>query len=208
MKQNSKSLTPRQIVEKLDQYIIGQADAKKAMAIALRNRYRRGLLNETMRDEIVPKNILMIGPTGVGKTEIARRIAKIVKAPFIKVEATKFTEVGYVGRDVESMVRDLTETSVRLVKEERMLEVKDKALENANNRIVELLIPSGKKASSFKNPFEMPFVLYIQLQENGGIKDEKADDDSAGRILFGIHGGSRRGGRSGAGTGVYICSAG
>ena len=123
MKQDNKNLTPRQIVEKLDQYIIGQADAKRAVAIALRNRYRRGLLKENMRDEVVPKNILMIGPTGVGKTEIARRIAKIVKAPFIKVEATKFTEVGYVGRDVESMVRDLAETSVRLVKEERMLDI-------------------------------------------------------------------------------------
>jgi ATP-dependent HslUV protease ATP-binding subunit HslU len=157
MKQDIKNLTPRQIVEKLDQYIIGQADAKRAVAIALRNRYRRGLLKENLRDEVVPKNILMIGPTGVGKTEIARRIAKIVKAPFVKVEATKFTEVGYVGRDVESMVRDLAETSIRLVKEERMLEVKDKALENANTRIVELLVPSGKKSSSFKNPLEMIF---------------------------------------------------
>ncbi|MDQ0806878.1 ATP-dependent protease HslVU (ClpYQ) ATPase subunit [Priestia megaterium] len=105
-------LTPRQIVEKLDQYIIGQTKAKKAVAVALRNRYRRGLLDESLRDEVVPKNILMIGPTGVGKTEIARRLAKLVGAPFIKVEATKFTEVGYVGRDVESMVRDLVETSV------------------------------------------------------------------------------------------------
>jgi ATP-dependent HslUV protease ATP-binding subunit HslU len=101
------NLTPRQIVERLDQYIIGQKDAKKAVAVALRNRYRRGLLNEKLREEIIPKNILMIGPTGVGKTEIARRIAKLVGAPFVKVEATKFTEIGYVGRDVESMVRDL-----------------------------------------------------------------------------------------------------
>ncbi len=110
--------TPRQIVEKLDQYIIGQKDAKKAVAVALRNRYRRSKLAEDLRDEIAPKNILMIGPTGVGKTEVARRMAKLVGAPFIKVEATKFTEVGYVGRDVESMVRDLVETSVRIVKEE------------------------------------------------------------------------------------------
>ena len=109
---NNLNLTPRQIVEQLDQYIIGQKDAKKAVAVALRNRYRRSLLDEQMRDEIIPKNILMIGPTGVGKTEIARRMAKLVHAPFIKVEATKFTEVGYVGRDVESMVRDLVETSV------------------------------------------------------------------------------------------------
>ncbi|HEY2421361.1 MAG TPA: HslU--HslV peptidase ATPase subunit [Neobacillus sp.] len=151
------NLTPRQIVEKLDQYIIGQKDAKKAVAIALRNRYRRDLLNEKLRDEIIPKNILMIGPTGVGKTEIARRIAKIVGAPFIKVEATKFTEVGYVGRDVESMVRDLAETSVRLVKEDRMLSVKERAEENANSRLVDLLLPSTKKANNFKNPLEMLF---------------------------------------------------
>jgi ATP-dependent HslUV protease ATP-binding subunit HslU len=150
-------LTPRQIVEKLDQFIIGQKDAKKAVAVALRNRFRRGLLNEKLKDEIIPKNILMIGPTGVGKTEIARRIAKIVGAPFIKVEATKFTEVGYVGRDVESMVRDLAETSVRLVKEERMQNVKERAEENANSRLVDLLVPSAKKANNFKNPLEMLF---------------------------------------------------
>ncbi|MFL6560896.1 MAG: HslU--HslV peptidase ATPase subunit, partial [Bacillus sp. (in: firmicutes)] len=150
-------LTPRQIVEKLDQFIIGQKDAKKAVAVALRNRFRRGLLNEKLKDEIIPKNILMIGPTGVGKTEIARRIAKIVGAPFIKVEATKFTEVGYVGRDVESMVRDLAETSVRLVKEERMQSVKERAEENANSRLVDLLVPSAKKSNNFKNPLEMLF---------------------------------------------------
>ncbi|NMD69501.1 HslU--HslV peptidase ATPase subunit [Bacillus sp. DNRA2] len=151
------TLTPRQIVERLDQYIVGQKDAKKAVAVALRNRYRRNLLAENLRDEIVPKNILMIGPTGVGKTEIARRIAKIVGAPFIKVEATKFTEVGYVGRDVESMVRDLVETSIRLVKEEKMLKVKDRAEENANRRLVDLLVPTKKKASTYKNPLEMLF---------------------------------------------------
>src|SRR6476659_2003017 len=111
---NTTNLTPRQIVEKLDQYIIGQKDAKKAVAVALRNRYRRGLLNVKLSDEVIPKNILMIGPTGVGKTEIARRMAKLVGAPFVKVEATKFTEVGYVGRDVESLVRDLVEAAVGL----------------------------------------------------------------------------------------------
>lgn len=153
----STNLTPRQIVERLDQYIIGQKDAKKAVAVALRNRYRRGLLEEAIRDEISPKNILMIGPTGVGKTEIARRMAKLVGAPFVKVEATKFTEVGYVGRDVESMVRDLVETSVRLVKEEKMQSVKERAEENANRRIVDMLVPSGKKAASYKNPLEMLF---------------------------------------------------
>lgn len=149
--------TPRQIVEKLDQYIIGQKSAKKAVAVALRNRYRRSLLEEGIRDEIAPKNILMIGPTGVGKTEVARRLAKLVGAPFIKVEATKFTEVGYVGRDVESMVRDLAETSVRIVKEEKMASVQDKAKEHANQRIVEILVPGNQKQPSFKNPLEMLF---------------------------------------------------
>ncbi|MDM5189534.1 ATP-dependent protease ATPase subunit HslU [Bacillus sp. DX4.1] len=149
--------TPRQVVEKLDQYIIGQKDAKKAVAVALRNRYRRSKLDENLRDEIAPKNILMIGPTGVGKTEVARRMAKLVGAPFIKVEATKFTEVGYVGRDVESMVRDLVETSVRIVKEEMMVKVKDKAEEQANQRLVEILVPSPQKQSGFKNPLEMLF---------------------------------------------------
>ncbi|WP_273125533.1 HslU--HslV peptidase ATPase subunit [Bacillus weihaiensis] len=153
----NKQLTPRQIVERLDQYIVGQKDAKKAVAVALRNRYRRSLLNEKLREEVVPKNILMIGPTGVGKTEIARRIAKLSGAPFIKVEATKFTEVGYVGRDVESMVRDLVETSVRLVKEEKISEVKGTAEENANKRLVELLVPSKKKQAASKNPLEMFF---------------------------------------------------
>jgi len=154
---NGINLTPRQIVERLNQYIIGQNDAKKAVAVALRNRYRRSLLDEKIRDEISPKNILMIGPTGVGKTEIARRIARLVQAPFVKVEATKFTEVGYVGRDVESMVRDLIETSVRLVKEEKMQSVKGRAEKNANQRLVELLVPSNKKATSIKNPLEMLF---------------------------------------------------
>lgn len=151
------NLTPRQIVEKLDQYIVGQSEAKRAVAVALRNRYRRSLLSDQLRDEVVPKNILMIGPTGVGKTEIARRMAKLVGAPFVKVEATKFTEVGYVGRDVESMVRDLVETSVRLVKEEKMISVRERAEENANRRLIELLVPSNKKQSNFKNPLEAFF---------------------------------------------------
>ncbi|EWG11948.1 HslU--HslV peptidase ATPase subunit [Cytobacillus firmus] len=160
------SLTPRQIVERLDQYIIGQKDAKKAVAVALRNRYRRSLLDEKLREEVNPKNILMIGPTGVGKTEIARRMAKLVGAPFVKVEATKFTEVGYVGRDVESMVRDLVETSVRLVKEEKMASVKERAEESANRRILELLVPGAKKAANYKNPLEMLF---------GGGNDQQQD---------------------------------
>ncbi|MDF9449756.1 HslU--HslV peptidase ATPase subunit [Bacillus toyonensis] len=164
--------TPRQIVEKLDQYIIGQKDAKKAVAVALRNRYRRSKLAENLRDEIAPKNILMIGPTGVGKTEVARRMAKLVGAPFIKVEATKFTEVGYVGRDVESMVRDLVETSVRIVKEEMVVKVQDKAEEQANQRLVEILVPSPEKQSGFKNPLEM---LFGGAQNSNQTPDEQED---------------------------------
>lgn len=161
-----KELTPRQIVEKLDQYIVGQNKAKKSVAIALRNRYRRTLLDDKLKDEIVPKNILMMGPTGVGKTEIARRIAKLVGAPFVKVEATKFTEVGYVGRDVESMVRDLVETSIRIVKQEKMKDVQEKAEENANKNIVKLLAPSAKKQTQYKNPLEMFFGGQQNNQES------------------------------------------
>lgn len=160
-------LTPRQIVEKLNEHVIGQADAKRAVAIALRNRYRRQLLDASMRDEVTPKNILMIGPTGVGKTEIARRLARLVRAPFVKIEATKFTEVGYVGRDVESMVRDLVEASLRLVKDEKKEALKDRAEAVANERIVDAL--SGKKASSGlgggTNPFEMLFGGNQKQQE-------------------------------------------
>ncbi|WP_044157401.1 HslU--HslV peptidase ATPase subunit [Virgibacillus sp. MSP4-1] len=163
------NLTPKQIVEKLDQFIIGQNQAKRAVAVALRNRFRRLQMDEKLRDEIVPKNILMIGPTGVGKTEIARRLAKLTGAPFVKVEATKFTEVGYVGRDVESMVRDLVEISIRIVKEEKMKEVKGKAEDLANNRLVKLLVPEKKKNQSMKNPFEMLF----SNQQN----DEPAQED-------------------------------
>lgn len=149
--------TPRQIVAELDKYIIGQNEAKRAVAIALRNRYRRTLLPDELKDEVVPKNILMIGPTGVGKTEIARRLAKLVGAPFVKLEATKFTEVGYVGRDVESMVRDLVETGVRMVKKEKLESVKDEARAMANDRIVEILAPGKKAAPTFKNPIEFLF---------------------------------------------------
>ena len=154
---NNESMTPRQIVAELDKYIVGQKQAKKSVAVALRNRYRRSRLSEVERDEIVPKNILMIGPTGVGKTEIARRLAKLVNAPFVKIEATKFTEVGYVGRDVESMVRDLVETAIRMIKLERTENVKDKAEEMANERIVQILVPSASKTKSQRNPFEMLF---------------------------------------------------
>ncbi|BBH20882.1 ATP-dependent protease ATPase subunit ClpY [Paenibacillus baekrokdamisoli] len=153
----NETMTPRQIVSELDKYIIGQKQAKRSVAVALRNRYRRSRLDEALRDEIVPKNILMIGPTGVGKTEIARRLAKLVNAPFVKVEATKFTEVGYVGRDVESMVRDLVETAIRMVKLEKTEEVRGRAETLANERIVSMLVPSAAKAKSQKNPLEMLF---------------------------------------------------
>ncbi|MDR3288141.1 MAG: ATP-dependent protease ATPase subunit HslU [Peptococcaceae bacterium] len=151
-----EQLTPREIVKELDRYIVGQKSAKRAVAIALRNRYRRSLLPEPLQEEVFPKNILMIGPTGVGKTEIARRLAKLVKAPFIKVEATKFTEVGYVGRDVESMVRDLVETALRMVKREKMEQVETQAAVNAEKRLVELLLP-GEREENNQNPFQMLF---------------------------------------------------
>ena len=141
-------LTPRQIVRELDRYIIGQDEAKKSVAIALRNRYRRSMVEEKMRDEISPKNILMIGPTGVGKTEIARRLAKLVAAPFVKVEATKFTEVGYVGRDVESIVRDLVENAIRMVKEEHIKRVEPRAKVIAEDRLVTLLVHPPKKPAN------------------------------------------------------------
>ena len=153
-----KDLTPKRIVSELDRYIVGQDKAKKAVAVSLRNRYRRSLLPEEERDEFTPKNIILMGPTGVGKTEIARRIAKIVSAPFIKVEATKFTEVGYVGRDVESMVRDLVTTSVRMVQQEKMKEVYEQAQEKANDMILDVLVPQHKKqqkSETLLNPFEI-----------------------------------------------------
>ncbi|HJU06514.1 MAG TPA: ATP-dependent protease ATPase subunit HslU [Nitrospiraceae bacterium] len=137
------SLTPRQIVEELDRYVIGQRDAKRMVAIALRNRWRRQQLSDDLRDEVIPKNIIMIGPTGVGKTEIARRLAKLAHAPFLKIEASKFTEVGYVGRDVESIIRDLTELSVGLVKAAHVEQVQQKAEQLAEERILDLLLPSS-----------------------------------------------------------------
>lgn len=169
----SISLTPKEIVEKLDQYIVGQHSAKRSVAVALRNRYRRSRLTESVQEEITPKNILMIGPTGVGKTEIARRLAKLAGAPFAKVEATKFTEVGYVGRDVESMVRDLVETSVRLVKEEKVASVQGEAEREADKRLVKLLVPEKKnKQSSVKNPFEMFFQQQNEEEEEPEQEDQ------------------------------------
>ena len=145
-------LTPAQTVKELDKYIVGQDDAKKAVAVALRNRYRRMQLPEDIREEVTPKNILMVGPTGVGKTEIARRLAKLVDAPFVKVEATKFTEVGYVGRDVDSIIRDLVEAGIRLVKEQQTEQVHDMAVQAANNRLVELMLHPVKKKT---NPIDI-----------------------------------------------------
>lgn len=171
------NLTPRQIVAELDKYIVGQKQAKKSVAVALRNRYRRSLLSEEVQDEIVPKNILMIGPTGVGKTEIARRLAKLVGAPFVKVEATKFTEVGYVGRDVESMVRDLVEVAIRTVKAERTEKVKDKAEELANERLVHILVPSENKGKNVRNPFEMLFG-----NSNAGDKPTQEQTEEDGNL--------------------------
>src|SRR5438093_4112080 len=137
-------LTPREIVKELDKYVIGQGAAKRAVAIALRNRTRRQKLAPELAEEIAPKNILMIGPTGVGKTEIARRLARLAQSPFVKVEASKFTEVGYVGRDVESMVRDLVELAVDMVREERLEEVRHKAIQNAEERLLDVLLPPAR----------------------------------------------------------------
>ena len=143
-------LSPREIVSQLDQYIVGQAEAKRAIAIAVRNRQRRLRLEEEMQDEVKPKNLLMIGPTGVGKTEIARRLAKITQAPFIKVEATKYTEVGYVGRDVESMVRDLVEQAIRIVRANKHEEVHDQAHDQAVARLAKFMVPADKPDNTKK----------------------------------------------------------
>ncbi len=170
---SARELTPREVVRELDRYIIGQDDAKRAVAIALRNRYRRSQLPKELRDEIYPKNILMIGPTGVGKTEIARRLAKLVEAPFIKVEATKFTEVGYVGRDVESIIRDLAENAVRMVKEEHAARVKTRAQVLAEDRLVSLLLHPVKKSSAGNNPLDV--LLGRTRQEPEPDEAEKAE---------------------------------
>lgn len=155
MSEVSAELTPSQIVAELDKYIVGQKNAKRAVAIALRNRYRRRLLSDELRDEVIPKNILMIGPTGVGKTEIARRLALLTRAPFIKIEATKFTEVGYVGRDVDSIVRDLVQTAIRMLEQERLEEVQAEAEERAIARIADVLKPNNAKAKTATNE-DMP----------------------------------------------------
>jgi len=141
MNEKQPSMTPREIVHELDRHIIGQDEAKRAVAIALRNRWRRSQVDDALRDEITPKNILMIGPTGVGKTEIARRLASLVQAPFVKVEATKFTEVGYVGRDVESIIRDLTEAAIKETRQIEMEKVRQRAVEAAEEQILDILLP-------------------------------------------------------------------
>jgi len=169
-----ENFTPKKIVEELDKYIVGQEKAKRCVAIALRNRYRRSKLPPELKNEVTPKNIIMIGPTGVGKTEIARRLAKLVDAPFVKVEATKFTEVGYVGRDVDSMVRDLVEEAIRMEKNRRMKEVEEKAMRLAEERIVEILVPSPVK-ETFKNPLELIFGFSNPNQQNFSAEEDKED---------------------------------
>ena len=185
------NMTPREIVDVLDKYIIGQDEAKKSVAVALRNRYRRSLLSEELQEEITPKNILMMGPTGVGKTEIARRLAKLMDAPFVKVEATKFTEVGYVGRDVDSMVRDLVEASIRITKQSRLEEKYSIADELAEEKIVEALVPGSKdkkEKGTAQNPFD--FILssggYVsqkqQYEEDLAKKEAENAEKAAGDI--------------------------
>jgi ATP-dependent HslUV protease ATP-binding subunit HslU len=177
-----EDLTPKAIVEELDRYIIGQNNAKKSVAVALRNRHRRGLLSEDMREEVIPKNILMIGPTGVGKTEIARRLAQIAKAPFIKVEATKFTEVGYVGRDVDSMVRDIVQLGVRMVEGEKIAQVRDQAREKVIDRILDIMQPMPQPEHETKTPKQLEAALEAMGQLFGRSKqpdeepEEKAEE--------------------------------
>jgi ATP-dependent HslUV protease ATP-binding subunit HslU len=186
-----EDLTPVQIVAELDKYIVGQTEAKRAVAIALRNRYRRRMLGEDLRDEVIPKNILMIGPTGVGKTEIARRLANLAHAPFIKVEATKFTEVGYVGRDVDSMVRDLAQVAVRMVESEKIAEVQEEAEERAIDRIVDLMQPQRRRkrrreeerdsAEMFRQTFGSLFGGTVSMPHPAPPEEEENDEEETRR---------------------------
>lgn len=183
----SMNYTPRQIVAELDKYIVGQDEAKKMVAIALRNRWRAKQLPDDVREEYVPKNIMLIGPTGVGKTELARRLAKLMKAPFVKVEATKYTEVGYVGRDVDQMIRDLVENSVRMVKEEMIEQQKSKAEELANKRLLSILWPKkgeNDDSKKSKNPLEMLFSGNEDDDEAAVKKEEETPDMSEKRKAF------------------------
>lgn len=167
------NMTPREIVHDLDKHIIGQNDAKRAVAIALRNRWRRMQLHEELRTEISPKNILMIGPTGVGKTEIARRLAKLAGAPFIKVEATKFTEVGYVGRDVESIIRDLAEAAVKMLRDEQIKQAEPRAFEAAEDRVLEALLPSARDSDSDENSSTRQ--LFRKKLREGELDDKEVE---------------------------------
>ncbi|HNL92595.1 MAG TPA: AAA family ATPase, partial [Pseudomonadales bacterium] len=172
------NMTPREIVSELDKYIIGQHDAKRAVAIALRNRWRRMQLHEDLRAEITPKNILMIGPTGVGKTEIARRLAKLADAPFIKVEATKFTEVGYVGRDVESIVRDLLEMSIKLFRQRAMESVQVRAQDAAEDRVLDALLPAARGVDAQEKETGTRQVFRKKLRE-GELDDKEIEIEVA-----------------------------
>ena len=178
----NQNISPKEIVKELDQYIVGQTSAKKSVAVALRNRYRRLQLDEKMQQDVTPKNILMIGPTGVGKTEIARRLAKIVDAPFVKLEATKFTEVGYVGRDVESMIRDLVENAIQIVKKEQYKNVRLQAEKKANRRLVKVLVPGIKKEQKKStNPYEQMMNMFNPGQQAEETKEELTDEIRSNR---------------------------
>ena len=177
-------MTPREIVHELDKHIIGQAGAKRAVAIALRNRWRRMQLDERMRDEITPKNILMIGPTGVGKTEIARRLAKLANAPFIKVEATKFTEVGYVGRDVESIIRDLIETAMKMYREQAITQARPQAQEAAEERVLDALLPSARTTEAQDTDSQTRQIFRKKLRE--GELDDKEIDIELAQASYGV----------------------
>lgn len=176
------NMLPREIVAHLDKHIIGQDEAKKSIAIAIRNRYRRSKLPKEMQEEIAPSNIIMMGPTGVGKTEIVRRASKILGTPFVKVEATKFTEVGYVGRDVESMVRDLVEASIRLVRAEKIKSVQEEAQKLATERLIDILVPSKRKQRNINNPFEMIFGNQQPSDSAADAEEEKHRNDQ--KIIF------------------------
>jgi ATP-dependent HslUV protease ATP-binding subunit HslU len=177
-------LTPRQIVAELDKYIVGQTEAKRAVAIALRNRYRRRQLSPELRDEVIPKNILMIGPTGVGKTEIARRVARLVDAPFLKVEATKFTEVGYVGRDVESIIRDLTEAAVAMVHDEKMGEVQARAERQATERLLNLLVDQRLRARAARDQARTGRGAQLEATRQGGGENVPLEDAGSGNATI------------------------
>lgn len=185
-------MTPREIVHELDQHIVGQHDAKRSVAIALRNRWRRMQLNPELREEITPKNILMIGPTGVGKTEIARRLAKLANAPFIKVEATKFTEVGYVGKDVESIIRDLVETGIKLLREQEMKKVRTRAEEQAEERILDVLLPPARSNSTSWDTTEEPKEdsstrqVFRKKLRNGDLDDKEIEIELSAQPTIGV----------------------